>query len=92
MTVISQYDAPRLRPIKSTQRPGGELEAVALPAVTGAAAVSLRALLRAPEMHEAHHTASTFVDDRTSASLQDHSSKLGVLETRMRPVTSAATD
>lgn len=65
MTFISQYDAPRLQPMKSAQRPGGELEAVALPAVTGAAVVSLRSLLRARETHEAHHTASTYADDRT---------------------------
>jgi len=49
--------------MKSAQWPGGELEAVTLPAVTGAAAVSLRALLRARD--EAHHTASTYTDDRT---------------------------
>ena len=50
----------------------GELEADALPAVTGAADVSLRALLRAREVHGAHHTAAhTFTDDRTSA-LQHH--------------------
>jgi hypothetical protein len=65
MTVISQYDAPRLQPMKSAQRPGGELEAVALPAVTGAAVVSLGSLLRTRETHEAHHTASTYADDRT---------------------------
>lgn len=65
MTVISQYDAPRLQPTKCAQRPGGEMEAAAHPVVTGVAAVSLRVLLRAWGMHKAHHTASTYTDDRT---------------------------